>query len=76
MNFVSGYRHTVGLTQSDMARKLKISSNSYWNKEKGRVPFNDKEKVYLMNEITKIYPNLTIEEVFFAQKTKKMKEMK
>ena len=42
MSKLRGYRVMLGLTQQQMADKLKISLQSYNNKELGKTPFNDK----------------------------------
>lgn len=44
MNGTSRYRKFLGFTQVDMAKELKISVQSYRNKESKRTPFIDKEK--------------------------------
>ncbi|WP_145995485.1 helix-turn-helix transcriptional regulator, partial [Lactococcus lactis] len=34
-NKIKGYRNMLGKTQSEMAKELNISSQSYYNKENG-----------------------------------------
>lgn len=65
---ITRYRRFYGLTQQEMAKKLNISSQAYWNKENGRTPFNDKEKVFLKEMIEADFPNITYEELFFNKK--------
>ena len=65
INKVAGYRAMLGLTQRDIAKKLGISSQSYSNKENGRTPFSDKEKIKLKILFSEIDGSLTIDDIFF-----------
>lgn len=42
-NKIAGYRVHLGMTQKDVARYLKISVQSYSNKENGNRSFNDQK---------------------------------
>ncbi|MGY3748296.1 helix-turn-helix transcriptional regulator [Vagococcus salmoninarum] len=66
MNIIAGYRRMLGYTQNDIAQLLKISKQSYWLKENGRVAFSDKEKVIFRNLLVSIFPDISIDEIFFA----------
>lgn len=66
MNKIVGYRKMLGETQKSMAKHFNISAQSYWQKEKGNVPFSDKEKVIFKNLLKPIFPNITIDEIFFS----------
>lgn len=68
---ITKYRKFYGLTQQEMAQRLNISSQAYWNKENGRTPFNDKEKIFLKEMIEADFPNVTYEELFFNKKVTK-----
>lgn len=46
-NGIAGKRRTLGLTQEQVAKELKISLTSYRNKESGRSKFTDDQKVVL-----------------------------
>lgn len=70
MDKVANYRKALGYTQKDMANKFNISTQAYYRKEKGYVSFNDKEKVILVDLFREIFPNLTVEELFFSSKYK------
>lgn len=65
MNLIVGYRKMLGYTQSEMAKKMGISSQSYWQKEKGRVSFSDKEKIIFKKLLQSLFPSITIDEIFF-----------
>lgn len=65
LNLVKGYRNMMNLTQEDVANKLGMTKQQYNPKELGRRPFNDKEKVILLNIFKQADPTLTIERLFF-----------
>lgn len=67
LNKIKGYRTMLGFTQSDMANKLGISKQSYWLKERGKTPFNDNDKIIILNIFKRIDPNLTIDTLFFSK---------
>lgn len=71
---LSNLRKASGYTQMDYANELSISRQSYYRKEKGYVPFNDKEKIIVLNLLKSQFPDLTIDSLFFSQNTKKYKE--
>ena len=70
-DIISGYRRIAGMKQSDVAKLFGISRQSYWNKETGRTPFTDIEKVVFKNEVVKVIPDITIEDIFFNDKVGK-----
>lgn len=74
MQEISNYRKALGYTQNDMAKKFGISLQAYYRKEKGYTPFTDKEKVLFINIIKPMFPNTTIESIFFTEIAKKYKE--
>lgn len=65
INKVRGYRNMLGLSQKDMADKLSISINAYRNKENGKVEFRDNEKIIIKEMILPLFPQITLEEIFF-----------
>lgn len=65
MNKVAGYRVMIGKKQQDIANVLNISRQAYSEKERGKVPFNDKEKIILKKMFTVVNSNLTIDDLFF-----------
>lgn len=65
LNLVKGYRNMMNLTQEDVANKLGMTKQAYSLKENGKTPYNDKEKVILLNIFKQADPTLTIERLFF-----------
>lgn len=65
MNKVVGYRNMLSMTQTDMANYLGISLQAYWNKEHGKTPFSDQEKVMIKKILLPIFPDITIDAIFF-----------
>lgn len=74
MNNLSHFRKGNGYTQSDIAKFFGISLQAYYRKEKGYTPFTDKEKVIFMNLVKPMFPDVTIDSLFFAENAKKYKE--
>ena len=68
MSKLRGYRVMLGLTQQQMADKLKISLQSYNNKELGKTPFNDKERLAIKSMVAEIKSDITIDELFTVRK--------
>ena len=60
-----GYRKMLGKTQYEMAKIFSISRQSYYLKEKGKIAFNDKEKLLFKNLLVPVFPDITIDEIFF-----------
>lgn len=74
MTELSKFRKGSGYTQKEMAGFFNISRQAYYRKEKGYTPFTDDEKI-LFRDLTKpMFPNITIEKLFFMNNTKKCKE--
>lgn len=65
INKVKGYRSMLGKTQEEMAIGLGISLQSYHNKENGHVSFKDSEKTTIKKMLLPIFPEITIEDIFF-----------
>ncbi|MGX7059866.1 helix-turn-helix transcriptional regulator [Vagococcus humatus] len=65
MSKVPGYRKMLGMTQDDMAKEFGISKQAYWKKEKGQTQFSDKEKVMFKEMLKPLFPNITIDSIFF-----------
>jgi len=65
-NKLAGYRKMLGYTQEDMAKIFGVSKQSYRMKEKGEYQFNDKEKVKFKEMLKPIFPEITIDEIFFS----------
>lgn len=66
MNKIVGYRRMLGKTQADMANLFEITPQSYYLKEKGDIRFSDKEKLIFKNLLIPLFPNITIDEIFFS----------
>lgn len=73
-DIISGYRKMLGFTQAEMADIYGISRQSYQLKESGKISFRDDEKIVFKNLLQEIIPNITIDDIFFTQVTKKYKE--
>lgn len=65
MNKIAGYRKMLGKTQTEMGKKFGISKQAYYKKEKGVVPFSDNEKLVFKKMLTPLFPNITIDDIFF-----------
>lgn len=65
-NLIKGYRVALGFTQSQMAEKLSLSTNSYSDKEKGKRTFTATEikKYCEILEDNKI--DVDVKEIFFS----------
>ncbi|WP_342388133.1 helix-turn-helix transcriptional regulator [Salinicoccus bachuensis] len=71
-NNVSKYRKFIGLTQTELAEHFDITLQSYSRKERGVIPFNDREKVEIKNLLLEHFPDITIDEIFFADEVSKV----
>ena len=54
------------LNQTEMAKKLSISKNSYYLKEVGKVQFTDQEKGIIKEMLKPMFPSITIDDIFFS----------
>lgn len=63
---IVGYRKMLGKTQDDMAKFFCISRQGYYLKEKGEISFSDIEKKKFKELLLPIFPNITIDEIFFS----------
>lgn len=70
-NIISGYRRMAGLTQKEMAQKLKISEGTYRNKEKGRTFFKNNEMKTFYELVRKENGSVNISDIFFNQEPTK-----
>ena len=64
-NKIKGYRYMLGLSQKEMASELGISKETYIKRERGIVKFKDDEKIKFKKLLVKIFPNISIEQIFF-----------
>lgn len=74
-NNVARYRKFIGLTQSDLAKRFNITRQSYSRKERGVTPFNDIEKMEIKELLIKDFPNITIDDIFFAKEVSKVESV-
>ena len=58
-------RKELGWTQTDMAKVIGISLDSYYRKETGQIQFKQYEMQSIMEILKDLDENLTIEIVFF-----------
>lgn len=66
-NRIAGYRRMLGHTQTSMAKEFGISKQSYYMKENGKISFSDKEKMKFKEMLEPLFPDITIDEIFFTQ---------
>ena len=64
-NKIKGYRYMLGLSQEEMAVKLGMSKKTYIKRERGAMQFKDNEKLKFKKLLVDIFPNITIEQIFF-----------
>ncbi|NEW62622.1 transcriptional regulator [Granulicatella sp. zg-ZJ] len=64
-NKIKGYRNMLGLNQKQMGEKLGITKQAYHNKEVGKNYFKDEEKIIFKNLLLPLFPNITLEDIFF-----------
>lgn len=75
MNKVLGYRKMLNFTQQQMAKELKISEQSYRNKEKGKTEFKKEEMLTFKNIlISKGMTNITLDDIFFLKSDVKLRK--
>lgn len=55
----------LGKTQAEMAEIFEISTQSYHNKECGKVRFTDEEKLAFKKMLVPYFPEITLEDIFF-----------
>ncbi|MDK8502123.1 transcriptional regulator [Aerococcus sp. UMB1112A] len=65
VNKVAGYRRMLGLTQAQLASMIGVSRSSMQNKESGKFPFKDNEKIKLVEIFKEIDPSLNVANIFF-----------
>lgn len=65
-NIIQGYRKMTGLSQQEMANIFNVSRQAYWNKENGKSSFKDTEKELFTDQVKKIKPRITIQDIFFS----------
>ena len=64
-NAIRGYRNMLGLTQEQLGKQLGMTKQTYHNKEVGKNSFSDKEKIEFKKLLLPLFPNITIEDIFF-----------
>ncbi|MCW0934624.1 helix-turn-helix domain-containing protein [Streptococcus anginosus] len=64
-NTIRGYRNMLGLTQEQLGKQLGMTKQTYHNKEVGKNSFSDKEKIEFKKLLLPLFPNITIEDIFF-----------
>lgn len=62
---VKGYRVMLGKTQQDMADMFGISKQAYSAKERGVSRFSDEEMITIKNMLLKLFPDITIDRIFY-----------
>ena len=62
---VKGYRNMLNMTQKQLGEYLGVTKQSYHLKEVGKIQFTDQEKIKFKNLLQSMFPEITIDEVFF-----------
>ena len=62
---VKGYRVMLGKTQQDMANLFGITKQAYSAKERGVSRFSDNEKIAIKNMLLPLFPEITIDQIFY-----------
>lgn len=70
---IVGYRKMLGMSQEEIAKKFGISKQAYYRKEKGKTAFNDREKQIFKNMLLPMFPDITIDSIFFDYQVNKSK---
>lgn len=65
VNKIKGYRNMLGLSQGQLGKQLGISKQAYYNKESGKNSFSDSEKLKFKALLLPLFPDITIEDIFF-----------
>lgn len=63
---VKGYRVMLGKSQDEMAKLFGITKQAYSAKERGVNRFTDKEMIAIKEMLKPIFPEITIDEIFFS----------
>ncbi|APZ49072.1 hypothetical protein BW721_04885 [Jeotgalibaca sp. PTS2502] len=64
-NRIAGYRRMLGMNQKDLAKDFGISVQAYSAKERGVTSFKDSEKARFKELLKTLFPDITIDEIFF-----------
>lgn len=64
-NKIRGYRNMLGMTQEQMGAKLGITKQGYQRKEVGKSKFSDEEKMTFKKLLLPLFPDITLEDIFF-----------
>lgn len=67
------YRKLIGLKQTEMAEKIRITPTTYSKKESGKSDFTETEMVLITKIIKEKIPDVTMDDIFYANKISKMK---
>ena len=63
---LKGYRVMLGKSQDEMAKMFGITKQAYSAKERGISRFTDKEMIRIKEMLKPIFPEITIDEIFFS----------
>lgn len=66
-NKLAGLRKMMGLTQVDMAKKIKTSPASYCNKENGNSDFKISEMRIITKLVQQKFPEETMDSIFMPK---------
>lgn len=63
---VKGYRVMLNKSQEDMSKLFGITKQAYSAKERGLSRFTDKEMMMIKEMLKPIFPEITIDDIFFS----------
>ena len=63
---LKGYRVMLGKSQDEMAKMFGITKQAYSAKERGISRFTDNEMITIKEMLKPIFPEITIDEIFFS----------
>jgi len=72
-NNLAAYRKLIGLKQTDMAKKIKVTPTTYSRKESGKSDFTETEMILITETIKGKIPDVTMDDIFNVTKISKIK---
>ena len=64
-NKLKSYRALLGINQTEMAKRIGISSTTYNLKETGKRKFFQDEMIAIISVVREVDPKVTLDDIFF-----------